>query len=604
MHGRFHGERCPKKRVAQRGPPVPRMHFRSRAGILLPLCGLLSLIWFLVRVVPKPSRAMYPCMSAAAPMASSFVVWLLGLAGSALAVGRARRQVYQSRYATAAVCLGLAVASAWFCVVGVMGPNASIMVLSAGAGLTDDPVNEPIGTARGYKPGRVVWIFDPDATDWDWPLTTEFWWQGNHTDQLAVDEMVSKAIRWLTGKQTEKAAWDALLRHFNRKRRKRNIGYLPGERFFIKMNLANCNITGSSNPSSRELRDGREQRADTSPHVIKALLKQLVHVVGVNESDIFIGDTTAYFPNQYYDILHMEFPSVNYIDHYLAEGRHPVSESYLPVYWSTPDAAGKELDYLPDCIAQADYIINVPVMKGHAAGITVCAKNHYGSLIRSPVGTIWGENYDYYNLHDNLPSPPDSYGLPGRGYYRPLVDLMGHRELGAKTVLYLVDALYCGYYWQGEPYRWHSPPFYGDWPSSVFASQDPVAIDSVGYDFLKMEWPAIVSGGLWGAGSLEGAAQDYIHEAALADSPPSDTFYDPEGDGIRMESLGVHEHWNNETEKQYSRNLGTGEGIELISSEPMTKEPPCSVPAVSYIGCAAIMFYLVCFHSILMKKQS
>ena len=30
-------------------------------------------------------------------------------------------------------------------------------------------------------------------------------------------------------------------------------------------------------------------------------------------------------------------------------------------------------------------------------------------------------------------------------------------------------------------------------------------------------------------------------------------------------SLGVHEHWNNATDKQYTRNLGTGTGIELIS---------------------------------------
>jgi hypothetical protein len=28
--------------------------------------------------------------------------------------------------------------------------------------------------------------------------------------------------------------------------------------------------------------------------------------------------------------------------------------------------------------------------------------------------------------------------------------------------------------------------------------------------------------------------------------------------------LGVHEHWNNPQDKQYSRNLGTGDGIELI----------------------------------------
>ena len=56
---------------------------------------------------------------------------------------------------------------------------------------------------------------------------------------------------------------------------------------------------------------------------------------------------------------------------------------------------------------------------------------------------------------------------------------------------------------------------------------------------------------------------NYLHEAALADNPPSGTVYDPENDGIRLESLGVHEHWNNSTDKQYTRNLGTGEGIEL-----------------------------------------
>ena len=31
-----------------------------------------------------------------------------------------------------------------------------------------------------------------------------------------------------------------------------------------------------------------------------------------------------------------------------------------------------------------------------------------------------------------------------------------------------------------------------------------------------------------------------------------------------MTSQGVHEHWNNATEKKYTRNLGTGNGIELV----------------------------------------
>ena len=41
--------------------------------------------------------------------------------------------------------------------------------------------------------------------------------------------------------------------------------------------------------------------------------------------------------------------------------------------------------------------------------------------------------------------------------------------------------------------------------------------------------------------------------------------YDPDNSGDYINSLGVHEHWNNATDKQYTRNLGTGNGIELKS---------------------------------------
>ena len=58
---------------------------------------------------------------------------------------------------------------------------------------------------------------------------------------------------------------------------------------------------------------------------------------------------------------------------------------------------------------------------------------------------------------------------------------------------------------------------------------------------------------------------NFLRESALANNPPSCFKYDPEGDGTFIsESLGVHEHWNNATDRKYSRNLGTGKGIELI----------------------------------------
>jgi uncharacterized protein (DUF362 family) len=40
--------------------------------------GFAALLWFIIRVFPKPSRASYPCQRAAFPIASAFVLWVVG----------------------------------------------------------------------------------------------------------------------------------------------------------------------------------------------------------------------------------------------------------------------------------------------------------------------------------------------------------------------------------------------------------------------------------------------------------------------------------------------------------------------------------------------
>jgi len=77
--------------------------------IIFPLIGLLSLIWFLIRVIPKPSRASYPCMRAAFPFASAFFVWLIGLSGSILLIRRARALFRVTRIFQGVLIAGLAV---------------------------------------------------------------------------------------------------------------------------------------------------------------------------------------------------------------------------------------------------------------------------------------------------------------------------------------------------------------------------------------------------------------------------------------------------------------------------------------------------------------
>ena len=509
---------------------------------IFPIGGLLALLWFLIRVIPKPSRAAYPCQRAAFPLASGFVIWVAGAIGSITAFRRAKRCFAQSRYILCVILIAASVGSVWL----------AQSFTTEKTILADEPTsNAPIGIAKGIYPGRVVWAHDPDATDWDGP-GNGYWWEDSHTNQAVVNQMMGRAIRTLSGQETSDDAWDTLFKHFNKTRGKGDIGYKSGEKIVIKVNYVGCIKVWSTQPVT-DIKDYNLRSLDymnTSPHMIIALLNQLVNEAGVNETDITVGDTLCYFPNEFYNMCHKKFPNVRYLDYVGKFGRTKAKLSSVPFYWSTHNAEGKDTDYAPASYVEADYLINLANLKSHndMAGITLCAKNHYGSLIRKPART-----QEYYDMHNELP-----FNKPGMGHYRPLVDLMGHKHIGGKTLLYLIDGLYAGKHAKERaPRKWNSPPFNGDWSSSLFASQDPVAIDSVGFDFLWTEWDDAPH---------QSGTNDYLIEAAMADNPPSGTFYDPDHKGniSRLKSLGVYEHWNNSVDKQYSRNLGTGKGIELI----------------------------------------
>jgi hypothetical protein len=502
----------------------------------------LALIWLLLRVIPKPSRAAYPCQRAAFPLASGFIIWFAGAIGSITFIRRARRYLAQSRYALCVVLVAVSVGSVWF----------AQSITTEQTLLADEPVaNAPIGNAKGIHPGRVVWVHDRDATDWDGPGDGH-WWESGHTRQEVVDEMMSRALKALSGEPSDTAAWNALFRYFNAMHGKANIGYKPGEKIVIKVNFVGCiRIWNSSRVTNiKDYNLGNTDYMNTSPQMIVALLRQLVDKAGVNEADITVGDTLCYFPNEFYNMCRQHFPNVRYMEYLGQFGRTAAKPSSVPLYWSTPDAAGSTTDYVPASYVEAEYLINLANLKSHndQAGVTLCAKNHYGSLVRKPA-----RSPNYYDLHRDLP-----FNTPGMGHYRPLVDLMGHKHLGGKTLLYLIDGLYAGKHAKERaPRKWSNPPFEGDWSSSLFVSQDPVAIDSVGFDFLWAEWDDAPH---------RSGTDDYLVEAALAGNPPSGTFYDPDhkGNVTRLASLGVHEHWNNPTDKQYARNLGTGKGIELV----------------------------------------
>ncbi|MBM4093605.1 MAG: DUF362 domain-containing protein [Planctomycetes bacterium] len=416
---------------------------------------------------------------------------------------------------------------------------------SAAAKRRDGP--QPLGHARGIFPGRVVWVHDPEVVRWQGPGDGH-WWEGSHIGQERVDAMMARAVCELAGEGTVAGAWGKLFRHFNASRRKGDVSYREGERVVIKPNWVGMIWREGYVDLQSYTFTARQDYMNTAPQIILALLGQLTSV-GVPQSRITVCDTLACLVHEYFDLLHGAFPEVRYEDYAGKFGRIQASSSTVPLYWSCRPT-GVAQDTLPTCFAEADYLVNVANFKAHmGSGVTLCAKNHYGSLIRWPV------QEGYYDMH------PACFAKQ-HGVYRALVDLLGHAHLGGKTVLNLIDGLFSGLHPRDPvPQRMRTPPFGGHWSCSLFASQDPVAIDSVALDFLQAEWSDF---------PRQVGVDDYLHEAALAYDPPSGTFYDPDHESAtrRLASLGVHEHWNSPRDKQYSRNLGLAEGIELVAVTP------------------------------------
>jgi hypothetical protein len=530
------------------------------------LMGIASTAWFLIRVIPKPSRAGYPCMRAAAPVMSGFIIWILALLSSSAAFRIFLKKFRSARYVPAMVFLVINLASA----VIFVGADRIKARANARIPLAVHTPNAPIGTSVGIFPGRVVWAWDPAATNENCSPTTygNGWWLAKNNNQVVIDRMLHDAILKLTGENNIPDAWEALFRFHNNRKRSMDKTYTPGERIFIKINVTSSwgagEAWGNMSTSFVKAQNGYYGISETSPQVVLSVLRHLVDSCGVRQADIYIGDPMKNIYKHLYDMWHAEFPDVNYLGnaiHYnniyvstlTDNGRLPVEPGAYPaIAYSDPSVITDNLDYFYTVVEDADYMINIPALKAHArAGITLTAKNHFGTHTRD--GAM--------HLHPGLVAPDE--GPPTRTQmhmYRVQVDLMGHPMLGLNTMLFLVDGLWAGPEAVQPPSKWDMAPFNKDWTSSLFLSQDQVAIESVCFDFLRTEYNG--TGGKVNYPNYAGV-DDYLEQAADPANWPSGLQYMPDGVNV-LTSLGVNEHWNNATSKQYSGNFGL-EGIHLVS---------------------------------------
>ena len=447
----------------------PLSKFKSSKTYLI-ILGLSATLWFLFRVIPKPSRAGYPCMRAAAPIMSSFVIYLLGISASMFTFKKFRQSIQRSSYLAGSLFLLISISAFAFVFL-----NDSKETIAKALNPVDNsfPVasNAPIGEALGLYPGRVVWVQDYRATNENYipqSGSSDFWYSDNNADESVISNMLALSITKYAGTDNTSDAWDSIFKSFNKSHGRGEIGYTEGEKIAFKINLTN---QGANNQE-------RPQRMDATPQLLNAILHQLVNVVGVAESDITMGDPYREFRAEYRDLVKSKFPDVYYVDGKGGNGIYqtvPSSDAVLVFsdkqYEST----------LPQQYLDATYVINIPCLKTHnEGGITLIAKNHQGSFLEKgddPQGQF------AINMHYSLPG-----NSAGTGKYRHTVDYMGHQETGGKGLIYIIDGIWGGENWEGWIKKFKSEPFNDDYPNSIFVGQDPVALESVCFDVLFQEY--------------------------------------------------------------------------------------------------------------------
>ena len=305
--------------------------------------------------------------------------------------------------------------------------------------------------ATGQKgiPPMVVHVHDVRATNWDYKTG----WYGDGVDQKVVDAMLERGIMALTGKGSVTEAWRVIL-----------PAYQPGQMIAVKVNFNNA-IYGSSG-----------QVIDAIPQPVNALVKGLKSI-GVREDDVWVYDVThawhiSQIPFRFMNKISPLYPGVQFHSN---DDLHTVTLGFSDterVHFSVPEGRKIPDRRIGNTLVKATYLINMPIIKKHRmAGVSLSFKNHFGSI----------EGNDLLHWSVTLEDP--LYLTT----YSSLVDLHANHHFRDKTVLTIGDALYGARInnYTEVPSPW--PTFGNKSPNSLFFSRDPVAIDSVMYDFLEAE---------------------------------------------------------------------------------------------------------------------
>jgi hypothetical protein len=386
-------------------------------------------------------------------------MYCAAIAGSVFSFTKAKILLNNKKYLLASLFLVISTLSLFALI-----SNDARTVLAAGT----------VGTPKGIFPGRVAWVYNPNAAKW---TGTGNYWDAAVNPQAEYNKSFTAGIAALSGGKNDADSWDKIFRWFNDSHGRAGTGYKAGDMIAIKINQNNSDAPAADHGNAM----------NTNPQTCVAIVTSLVNA-GVPQADIWIGDPSRAVTDNIFTPIHKAFPDVKVVDYFGNNGR--VTTTNIDGVFPNSDVKNAE----SKCFYDARYMINQPLLKGHVGTIiTFGSKNFYG-------------------INGILPKWQDNVKHPGTN---ALTAYMTSPNFGGKVVLWCMDAMYPSQELDGAPYNGVKlAPFDGKQMSSFIMSLDGCAEECVSYDF-------------WSAVSGRTGGIDYLSNAANAGAGVSDHWNNP-----------------------------------------------------------------------------
>lgn len=298
------------------------------------------------------------------------------------------------------------------------------------------------------------------------------------------------------------------------------IPYQAGESVVIKFNFNNSGCTTENNKI--------EPLAETANAIIDDLT-----AIGIPGERIWIADPSRDIPERFRNMI--TNPNIQYYGRNNCTG----ALNYHTVTHVDPDSPAASIATCPQgekilpfqVFVDANHLINVPKFLSHGSYVTLALKNHYGSVLY--------ENFDRTTMHAYFNESGNAAGC-NLDSTNILADINNNPHIRDKTRLIIGEGLFGNQYSnRGDARRWDI--FENGSPNIYFFSTDPISISSVMTDYLMAErgWQS----------------HQQLHAGAYL-------------------GLGVHEHWDNFENKNYSSFNYLNIDRDISDSLPPINYPP------------------------------